>query len=371
MRTGTPSHSCLRPGTTAGSWRAPLMVLGLSLAVLSSACESREEAQMAKYSYSARVETDPGSGQPVVVLERQGGKSLVARIAPHAGANLYSLVYDGTELLRVPPSLNELPGYRYGTPVLYPAPNRIAGGKFSYGGREFDFGINEKDRFLHALVHSVAWQFDQPTADSSGATLHTWIDFAPGTGLYRLFGFDHRFHLIFTVDAEGARFTYRVENRDQQTLPFGFALHPYFIYQGDPASAFLKVPAQAHMEAVDLMPTGQLEPLDGSQYDLREFSQVDKLVLDEVYYGMAPEQPAVIEYRQAKLRIELPATPEFTHMVVYAQPENPFFCVENQTCSTDAHNLHAQGMRDVAHLLEVGPGQSMEGWVLLRVTPLD
>jgi aldose 1-epimerase len=57
-------------------------------------------------------------------------------------------------------------------------------------------------------------------------------------------------------------------------------------------------------------------------------------------------------------------------MVVYIQPQNPFFCVENQTCSTDAHNLHSRGLEEVSHLLFAPPGGASEGWVHYVLQPL-
>ena len=325
---------------------------------------------MAKPVFSAFVETDSQTGQEVIVLERGGESPLVARIAPQSGANLFSLRYQGRELLYVPESLDELPGFRYGTPVLYPTPNRVAGGKFTFEGRSFDFGLNDGDRFLHGLVHSVPWEFEEPSADESGASVLTYLDFTPGGRLHRLFGFDHRISIKFTVDSRGIRFDYTVNNRDSLTVPYGIALHPYFIYLGERGQTYLTVPATGHMEAVNLMPTGAVEPLEGGAYDLTGGRALSELDLDDVYIGMKPEKPAFIEYRDAGVIITLKASAEFTHMVVYTQQPN-FFCVENQTCSTDAHNFYARGLKDVSHLLLVPPGSKDTGWIHFLLTRSD
>jgi len=317
---------------------------------------------MPEPAFSAVVETDSETGQKVIVLERGGASPLVARIAPQSGANLYSLQYEGRELLHVPQSLDKLPGFRYGTPVLYPTPNRVAGGKFTFEGRSFDFGLNDGDRFLHGLVHSVPWEYDQPKADERGASVLTYLDFSPGGPLHRLFGFDHRLSLKFTVDSLGVRFDYAVENRDSLSLPYGIALHPYFIYLGAREETYLTVPARGHMQAVNLMPTGVVEPLEAGPYDLSGGRPLSELDLDDVYIGMVPEKPAFIEYRDAGVKITLKASARFTHMVVYTQQPS-FFCVENQTCSTDAHNFYARGLKDVSHLLLVPPGGTDTGWI--------
>ncbi|MBW7998100.1 MAG: aldose 1-epimerase, partial [Candidatus Glassbacteria bacterium] len=166
----------------------------------------------------------------------------------------------------------------------------------------------------------------------------------------------------------GLKVQYRVENKGELTLPYGIALHPYFNFLGPRESAYLCVPARAHMEAVNLMPTGKLESLEGMPYDITSPTPVAELVLDDVYWGMRPGQPARIEYRQTGIRVELAASAEFTHMVVYIQPQNNFFCVENQTCSTDAHNLHAAGLVEESHLLFAAPGETSGGWIHYRLS---
>ena len=112
-------------------------------------CGKKEEAPMQKPEPWFGVEHDKSiSSQPVVVLERGGADPMTAKIAPHAGANLFSLVYQRKELLYCPETGNlaEFTGRSSGTPVLYPTPNRIAGGKFAFEGRTFDFGTNDGDR---------------------------------------------------------------------------------------------------------------------------------------------------------------------------------------------------------------------------------
>jgi aldose 1-epimerase len=119
------------------------------------------------------------------------------------------------------------------------------------------------------------------------------------------------------------------------------------------------------MEAVELLPTGKLVDLQGSRFDARLGRSLDGFVIDDVFFGMKEASPARIHFEEAGLSIALKASPEFTHMVVYT-PEEPWFCVENQTCSTDAHNLYSQGFREESHLLIVPAGKSQSGSVQLE-----
>jgi aldose 1-epimerase len=316
-----------------------------------------------KFTYNFRVEKDSQSGHTVVALVRQGGKrSLEARIAPYAGANLFGFSYGKTELILGPASLEKFDGSRFGTPVLYPTPCRIPGGKFTFLGRKFDFGINRNDTHIHGLVRSQPWQYETPRVDENGVSFCTWVDFAPGSPLYKKFGYDHTLSLVYSLDERGLRIAYEVANRASEPLPYGFGFHPYFNYPGAREEVFLKVPAAGYMVMENLIPTGGIEKLAG-KYDLRLPARVADVVLDDVFTGMVPDHPATIEWRASGVRLTLEASRQFTHLIVYDQPENAFFCVENLTCSPDAHNLYAKGFPEESGLKIAPPGGKSTGWV--------
>ena len=63
------------------------------------------------------------------------------------------------------------------------------------------------------------------------------------------------------------------------------------------------------------------------------------------------------------MQLQISGSEDFTHAVIYTPPDgSPFFCVEHQTCSTDAINFHQNpALREMAHLLEVAPGATYRG----------
>ena len=62
--------------------------------------------------------------------------------------------------------------------------------------------------------------------------------------------------------------------------------------------------------------------------------------------------------------VELRASQEFRHGVLWT--EQPVLSVENQTSSTDAHNLHAAGHEPAAQLQVCAAGQACGGWIEYR-----
>jgi aldose 1-epimerase len=307
---------------------------------------------------------DPVTGW--TICKATHGKTTLT-LVPEAGCNTLSIRHGDFEILSSPKELKDLAGFRYGNPLLYPTPNRVRNAKFTFGGREYRFQANEDTNFLHGLVHSVPWKLAKTEQAADRTTFHCELAFEPGTPHHQLFPHRHTLGFAVTVSDGAVRYTYTVDNsKGDGPLPFGFALHPWFLYQGTRANTFLSVPATHWMEAENLLPTGKLIGLDGHKLDLRQPRTLEGFVIDDVYFGMTPERPAVIDFREKGLKITLSASADFTHMVVYTPAEKPWFCVENQTCSTDAHNLDGRGLKTEAHLQVVPAGQSKSGWVEYR-----
>jgi aldose 1-epimerase len=306
-------------------------------------------------------ELDPTSGFHVYTLVH--GDTAV-RIVPDAGFNVASIKFKGRELLRTPKTYNELPGFMYGVPILYPTPNRVRDGKLKLNDETtITYQPNNGPNFLHGLVHSIPFLVADSVTEEDHVSLSGYVIFDVGTAWHAGFPLEHTLKVKVTVADRSVRWDYEIDNTaGSKAIPFGFALHPWFLDQSPRSEVKLTVPATHWMEAKDLLPTGKLVDLAGTKYDLREGKVLEGVMLDDVYFGMKTEKPTRIDYRKENLSITLKASPEFTHMVVFTEQPG-HFCVENQTCSTDAHNLDAAGLKEEAHLLQAKPHTSATGWV--------
>ncbi len=324
--------------------------------------------------FSFEMQTYPETGWRIVDLKyvdfRHPERNIEVKIAPEMGDNLYSMQYGGKELLFGPDSIQALARQSCGIKMLYPTPNRVKNAELRFEDVVLKFTPNNGPNFIHGLVKDIAWEHDEPMVTDKDVTFRTWIDFNESKPFFHLFPYRHRIELDFILSNSGIAFRYRVQNSDSKRLPFGFGIHPYFRILGDKKNVFVKIPAQKRMEAVDKIPTGKLLPMDlDPKTDLRTFSSIIGLNMDDVFWGMRPKDPAVVQYRDAGIQLRFVATDDFTHGVLYTPPSN-FFCFENQTCSTDAHNLYSQGFREAAHLLIADPGKAVEGTVKIEIAPL-
>jgi aldose 1-epimerase len=319
--------------------------------------------------FSARTERDPDF--TFAVLSHDGGgdaaRAMEAWIVPACGANLCRFSVGGRNVIDFDRALLLAHDFT-GTPVLYPTPNRVRSGVFRWDGNDYRQCRGGKPVLEHGLAHTEEWAASEPTANGDGARLETWLDFTEGSERHQSFPFPHRLGLSFLLTARGIAITFSITNRGTRTLPFGFGLHPYFTKLGGDEGTLVSLPANAVMEASpDLLPTGRLTDVGGTPFDLRAPVAVGTLDLDHVFTRLRRGAPARIQHRAAGFSIDLEATRDFTHLVLYTPRAEKYFCLENQTCSTDAHNLADRGFAGESGLKTVKPDAVHAGTVAYAV----
>ncbi len=340
--------------------------------------DSSTEREAANTSpYTAQVEFDQQLDSTVISLSYEDRenptRNIMVCIAPDLGSNMFRFSVGEQDIIYCEPNLLKQKDFT-GNFVLWPLPNRLKDKRYVYQSQAYSLAGLKRPRgndvLIHGLVFDRQWQYDMPVSGQDSVSIKTYIDITPESPFYQGYPFDSRLSLNYTLTKSGVTVTYNVQNNGSQDMPFGFALHPYFSILPGKGDTLVSIPADYVMEADDeLLPTGRLLDIRGIMYamfDLREPVPVANLKLDHVYTGLRKNESAVIEYRKQAMRLRILTSKEFTHAVIYTlapEEDGPFFCLENQTCSTDAINLHNQGLKEMAHLLELRPGESSNGFI--------
>jgi aldose 1-epimerase len=310
------------------------------------------------------------------VQELKVGMTAV-RIAPAVGCTVVSFTVDGVEYLHGPADpkgaqtskpVGDLSAFNFGVPIMYPMPNRVRDAKFVFEGKTYSFKPNAGPNFMHGLVHSVGWESLGRSEKPDAVSAHFRLDFKPGTPWYDAFPLRHTLKLTIRAAERSVRWEYTVDNTmGDKPVPFGFGLHPWFRYVDPRPRTVLTLPAESKMEAANWLPTGKWILLDPN-HELRKGRSLEGFIEDGVYSGLASGKPTTVDFLDRRVRLTLSASDEFKHVVVYTPPNQPYFCIENQTASTDAHNLYAQGLKDQSGLIIVPPGKSQTGSVEFSVS---
>lgn len=293
-----------------------------------------------------KIEKTTWNGKNVYSLTND---SLEILVNPQDGMNIYQISYKG-RCLTAWSEEKFLSKATYGIPVLYPTPNRSDGLKIRVGEEQFDAR-------MHGLVKNLPFEVTKMECSRDAALLTGSLVWDKNQPDYAMFPFESTLYVTVGVRAEEAVWSYEVENQGKRDLSYGIAIHPYFGKRDQ--NVTITVPADSVMEMTEeKIPTGKLIPAGETVPDLRKETSVSELSLDHVFTDCHKGESAVIRYEDCRVTLE--ASEEFGHIVVFT-PDAPFFCIENQSCSTDCFNLTAKGFVKEAGLLTVKPGEKKAG----------
>lgn len=323
------------------------------------------------------IEKAPLGHSSIVLHYKSRAKDIEVKISPYFGSNIYEFKYNGKNIFFT--DTNRLQQRDWtGCFILWPFPNRVRGKKYEFDGKTYSLENIKRRRgnypLVHGLVDNHIWQVGEIKKEGDLVKASTFIDVTPDSFIYKYFPFKSRLGLTFALGENGLKIEYKVENLSKTNLPFGFALHPYFSLLSGRDNTLIRIPAKSIMEQdEELLPTDNLIDVETTDNNLNKPMPVSKLSLDHVFTNLDRSYMPYIDYTDQKMCLYLESSRDFTHLVVYTKEEH-FICLENQTCSTDAINLHTKGVKEhnpslveAAHLLILPPGQSHQGYVYYRI----
>ena len=171
----------------------------------------------------------------------------------------------------------------------------------------------------HGFARKRAWEVGATTSDSVDCVLRSDAE--------TLAAWPYEFELRYRVQltANQLLLEWRVHNRGAAPLPLHFGIHPYF-----------QVGTKAGV---------QVEGAQGRAFDNttgleRDVAQVDFAGGEVDLHFAAPASGHTVLERGDGRSVRLQWTPQFTRMVLWTLPGQPFVCVEPWTAPGAAPALH-------------------------------
>lgn len=289
--------------------------------------------------------------------------AMVAEICPEIGMNVVRIAFNGIEWIDFDEARHAA-GATTGMPILFPTPNRVRGDEWIFNGKRVPARMHGFARLApFAPIRLQAWKRgERGEAERPMALVEAELAISMESPWHELLPYPCVLNVCVRVTPDALEHRYRLRNTGSEPLPFGFGLHPFFRRNGTDVRVAVLADAVMPMDGANL-PFGRAEPVSGTTFDLRAGAGVDSLRLDHVYTQVSVQPAAVHE---GVFLVENEASPDFGHMVVYTPEGREWYCIENQTCSTDAHNLHAAGFVRESGLQIVPPGDEAGGFVRWR-----
>jgi aldose 1-epimerase len=203
-----------------------------------------------------------------------------ASVSQLAGA-VVSLRNGERDLLCHDESIPPMPPYRGA--VLAPWPNRIADGRYCWGGREHQLSVNEPNRgcALHGLLLWSEWRI--LAATQASVELAAAVEEQPG------YPWKVAVTMSYELDAaSGLRAQFSARNDSVETVPFGVSIHPYLTPgAGSVDDWTLSIDAK-HVIDVDparLLPRATI-PVEEAGLDFRGGRLIGARAIDHAFTGL-------------------------------------------------------------------------------------
>lgn len=241
--------------------------------------------------------------------------------------------------------------------IMLPWCNRIRDARLMFDDIEYPLEPTLDDGTArHGEVRKRAWRIH--SADDS----HIRMIISGGNLTPTSWPFPYAAEAEYRLDGSDFIWTLRLTNTGDTPMPAGFGHHPYFV-RGE-AAPVLTIPCSQQFELIDYMATTEPVPIS-ERVDFRTPRSIDGIILDDLLTGRDFSLPNVIHYPDTNLTLELYADPIFTHTLLYAPANAPFFAVEPQSNANDGFALHARGVPG-SGVFVLSAGETATGVVRLR-----
>lgn len=273
-----------------------------------------------------------------------------AVLSPALGGAVLDLAWRGRPILRPTPA-NAVDPLETGCFPLVPYANRIADGRFSFGGREVR--LPALPRFAPHALHGEGWLAPWAVAaqDGQGATLR----FEGGGGAWP---WAYAAEQVMTLTEDGLRIELSMTNAADEAAPAGLGLHTYFARTDDMA---LRLEA----ESVWLPNAREIPARLGRPSEVADWSEGRPLaaapMVDHCYGGW--RGPARLERPSGS--VEMRASANAGWVQVYAPPGERFVCVEPVTHRPNALNAPVE---EASGLTVLPPGGRLSMWMTIGLS---
>lgn len=277
---------------------------------------------------------------------------LAVELAPIAGGAIARFTVDGRDVLRpmTEADIASRKGNNAAAYPLVPFSNRIRDGELVFEGETFHLqrnwpGVNHP---MHGDGWAHGWRVEK--SDARSAEISYQHERAGSDG-----GWPFRYQARQSYRLDDDRLTVRMalENLEEQPVPAGLGLHPFFVRDKETELA-CRCRAVWTADA-EVLPIERIAV--PPQWNFATSRKVDAIALDNCFDGW--DGQATIIWPNRRLRLALEASQPFRHLVIYVPPGRDVFCVEPVS--------HANGLVGLSPL---GPGATLAGEIVFRISNL-
>ncbi len=217
---------------------------------------------------------------------------------------------------------------------LVPFSNRVMGGRFEFGGREYRLEPNMPPypHPLHGHGWTARWEVRNKSATTATLAFSHDEDDYPSS---------YEAVQKFKLSESGLTITFELRNTGKEAMPCGLGLHPFFPKPDDTVLETTTKTVWLNLDNGD--PAARIDVPE--RWSFAGGKPLGDVQLDNCFDGW--DKSATITWPSRGLRIRLTAEGPAEHVVIYAPAGQQFVCVEPVTNANNAFNLSQRGVKNV------------------------
>jgi len=254
-----------------------------------------------------------------------------AIIYPNLGATLQQLKFGKTSLIDgISPNDEGVKGYggAYNSSFLFPFPNRISKGNYTFEDKNFQLDCNENGRenAIHGCIDHADFKLQSQQCTSNYAEIV--FNYNHRT---KVAGFPFKFDCLVSYRFSKANVVISliVNNTDSASFPYGFGWHPYFLVNNFNQS-ILSFDGDSQIDCdKEMIPVGRSKhglasefKLENHQFDTGFVQQTSNSAFETEAYKVALSTSDNLD----------------AFLQVYTPPHHKSIAIEPMTCIADSFN---------------------------------
>ena len=255
-----------------------------------------------------------------------------AKIYPNLGASIQELSINGVQIIDgINNDLDGLADYAatYKSSILFPFPNRIKDGAYSYDGMSQQIRINEKElnNALHGIVYDKSFELVSSEASKEVATIELSYNY---DGAQTGFPFPFQLIMKYQISSIGdLELHFHVKNTGKTAFPMGMGWHPYFISNKQEECKF-SFPSKDHYKC-----DKRNIPIETVPTNLPASFVMENKELDDAY--SLDKANCKFETNEYQLELDFGYS-DPTYLQLYTPPHRKSIAIEPMTCIANSFN---------------------------------
>lgn len=265
------------------------------------------------------------------------GNSL--EIVPDFGAILLAARFADFNVIDGYSTPEELVEQKWGKSiVLYPFPNRMDEGKYTFEGKSYQFPINNEatNNAIHGLGRTRAHRASSVITAANYASITCSCEYE---GDEEYYPFPFRFDVeYFISDGNAVEVKMQFTNTGVGNLPVGIGWHPYFSLSENIEDTAMQCPELHLIDITErMLPTGKKT----AYADFTTLRKIDDTNLDNGFYIANQDQPFGVSLESAKGRLRYwqeTGSDKYNFIQIFTPSHRASIALEPMTCNVNAFN---------------------------------